>query len=56
MTFIGKTTQTVNQNVAELLPQWELNLSDNVYMYRGRLDLDAEFHLGELVQDGQRLL
>jgi hypothetical protein len=33
--FIGKTTQTVNQNPAELLPQWELNLSDNVYLYEG---------------------
>jgi hypothetical protein len=35
MVFIGKTTQTVNQNTGQLLPQWELNLSDNVYMYEG---------------------
>ena len=35
MVFIGKTTQTVNQSTGELLPQWELNLSDNVYMYEG---------------------
>lgn len=33
--FIGKATQTVNNNPAELLPQWELNLSDNVYLYEG---------------------
>ena len=35
LVFIGKATQTVNQNPGELLPQWELNLSDNVYMYTG---------------------
>ena len=33
--FVGKTTQTVNQNPAELLPQWRLNLADNVYLYEG---------------------
>ena len=33
--FVAKSVQFVNQTSGELLPQWELNLSDNVYMYTG---------------------
>jgi len=35
MFFEAKANQLVNQTSGELLPQWELNLSDNVYMFGG---------------------
>jgi hypothetical protein len=35
MYFKAGSTQTVNQTSGELLPMWELNLSDNVTMFEG---------------------